>query len=318
MDKGINVVSLFDGMSCGQIALERSAIKVDNYFASEVDKHAITVTMANYPNTIQLGDVRGVKGQDLPFIDLLIGGSPCQGFSFAGKQLNFDDPRSALFFEYVRILKELRVKNPNLYFLLENVKMKKEYQDVISGYLGVEPIEINSALVSAQNRIRLYWTNIEGIEQPEDRGVLLKDILENLNGYSLVNNKYFYYQNNINLNFNTLPTGFKRAAKRLNFTGDKRDDKTGLNCEGYECNPGNKAYCLTTVEKTRKVLISRFNNGLQYRNLTLLECERLQTVPDNYTNFVSDTQRYKMLGNGWTVDVIAHIFNTLKSTELYD
>ena len=148
----MNVLSLFDGMSCGQIALNRANIPYDNYYASEIDKHAIKVTQHNYPETIQLGDVTEIKSSDLPQIGLLIGGSPCQGFSFAGKQLNFEDPRSKLFFEFVRLLKECKPK----FFLLENVKMKKEYQNVISEHLGVEPIEINSALVSAQNRKRLY------------------------------------------------------------------------------------------------------------------------------------------------------------------
>jgi DNA-cytosine methyltransferase len=152
----MNVLSLFDGMSCGQIALKKLGIQVDNYFASEIDKHAIAVTMHNFPNTIQLGDVTKVFAKDLPKIDLLIGGSPCQGFSFAGKQLNFDDPRSKLFFEFVRLLEETKPK----YFLLENVLMKKEYEQIITDHLGVEPIFINSALVSAQNRKRLYWTNI--------------------------------------------------------------------------------------------------------------------------------------------------------------
>ena len=170
---GIKVLSLFDGISCGMVALEHVGIKVDEYYASEIDKHAIKVSEKNYPNIKRIGDVTKVKGEDLPKIDLLIGGSPCQGFSFAGRQLNFEDERSKLFFEYVRLLKETKPK----YFLLENVKMKKEYQDVISKYLGVEPIEINSALVSAQNRKRLYWTNIPDIQQPKDRGILLKDIV---------------------------------------------------------------------------------------------------------------------------------------------
>jgi DNA (cytosine-5)-methyltransferase 3A len=169
----MNVLSLFDGLSCGQLALNRACIKYNKYFASEVDKYAIAVTQHNFPKTIQLGDVLQVRDKDLPKIDLLIGGSPCQGFSFAGKQLNFDDPRSKLFFEFVRLLEECQPK----YFLLENVKMKKEYQDVISNYLGVEPIEINSALISAQNRKRLYWANIP-VTQPEDKGILLKDVLE--------------------------------------------------------------------------------------------------------------------------------------------
>jgi DNA-cytosine methyltransferase len=169
----MNVLSLFDGMSCGQIALNRAGIKYENYFASEIDKYAIKVTQHNYPNTIQLGSVIDVKGSDLPKIDLLFGGSPCQGFSFAGKQLNFEDPRSKLFFEFVRLVKEC---NPT-YFLLENVKMKKEYQDIITEHLGVEPIEINSNLVSGQNRKRIYWTNIPNVTQPNDKCILLKDIV---------------------------------------------------------------------------------------------------------------------------------------------
>ena len=170
----MNILSLFDGMSCGRLALDRLGIKVDKYYASEIDKYAIQVSSANYPDIIQIGDVCNVKGEDYPDIDLVLAGSPCQGFSFAGNQLAFDDPRSALFFEFVRILKEVKPK----YFLLENVKMKKEFLDVISEQVGVEPILINSALVSAQNRLRYYWTNIPRVEQPEDRGIVLRDILE--------------------------------------------------------------------------------------------------------------------------------------------
>lgn len=156
----MNVLSLFDGMSCGQIALRELGIKVDRYYASEINKHAIKQTQLNFPDTIQLGDVRGVHAKDLPKIDLLIGGSPCQGFSFAGKQLNFNDPRSALFFEFVRIFNECREINPDLKWMLENVRMKREYEQVISDTLGIKPVMINSALVSAQNRVRLYWSNI--------------------------------------------------------------------------------------------------------------------------------------------------------------
>jgi len=168
------VLSLFDGMSCGQIALNKTGISYGKYYASEIDKHAIKVTQTNYPNTIQLGDVTKIKGSDLPKIDLLIGGSPCQGFSFAGKGLNFEDPRSKLFFEFVRLKNETQPK----YWLLENVKMKAEHQAIISELLGVQPIKINSGLVSAQNRERLYWANF-GIAQPTDKSVLLKDIIEN-------------------------------------------------------------------------------------------------------------------------------------------
>jgi len=172
----MNVLSLFDGMSCGQIALNKLGIDYDKYFACEIDKYAMQVTQHNFPDTLQLGDVQFVTKETFGNhkIDLVVGGSPCQGFSFAGKMLNFDDPRSKLFFEYVRLVKELKPK----YFLLENVKMKKESQDIISKYMGVEPIEINSSLVSAQTRKRLYWTNIPNVSQPEDKGVVLRDIIE--------------------------------------------------------------------------------------------------------------------------------------------
>ena len=174
----MNILSLFDGLSGGQIALDRLGIKVDNYYASEIDKYAISVAKHNYPNTIHLGDVQFVTQHTFGSnkIDMLIGGSPCQGFSFAGKQLNFDDDRSKLFFEYVRLLKELKPK----YFFLENVVMKKESQDVITDLLGVEPIKINSKSLSAQSRGRLYWTNIPNVTQPSDKGLLLKDILQDV------------------------------------------------------------------------------------------------------------------------------------------
>jgi site-specific DNA-cytosine methylase len=281
----MNVLSLFDGMSCGQIALERAGIKVDNYFASEIDKYTIKVTQANYPNTIQLGDIANLATMELPKIDLLIGGSPCQGFSFAGKQLNFNDPRSKLFFEYIAILKYL---NPR-YFLLENVKMKQEYQDIISRCLGVEPVEINSSLVSAQNRKRLYWTNIPDITQPKDLNIEWGNIRE----YDVADN--FYY-----------------TTKGLNWI-QKHSKRTGKQLRVW-----------SNQEKCQMIEASHFKNysaqrffgiedkkGLRY--ITPLECERAQTVPDNYTNYVSNTQRYKMLGNGWTVDVIAHIFKNLKN-----
>ena len=186
----MNVLSLFDGMSCTQIALNRMGIRPSTYFASEIDPYGIKVTQANFPDTIQVGDVTKLKTKDgclvvppqcewsdspdYEKIDLLVGGSPCQGFSFAGKQLNFDDPRSKLFFEYVRLLKELKPK----YFLLENVNMKQEYQDIISDALGCKPIDLNSNRVSAQNRRRLYWTNIPVRDLPENKHIYLKDILE--------------------------------------------------------------------------------------------------------------------------------------------
>lgn len=275
MKEGINVLSLFDGMSCGQIALERSEIKVSNYFASEIDKYAIQVTMSNYPNTIQLGDITKVKGSDFPKIDLLFGGSPCQGFSFAGKGLNFEDPRSKLFFEFVRLVKECKPR----FFLLENVKMKKEYQDIISEYLGAQPITINSALVSAQNRERLYWTNIPNITQPQDKGLLLSNVYIDKSGT--------YLTNATSLRPRTI-----RNTRKLT----------------------QKAFCMLAtmykLSQSNGMTVIHDSGGV--RCISPLECERLQTVPDNYTSIVSNTQRYKMLGNGWTVDVVSHIFNNIK------
>lgn len=278
-----NVLSLFDGMSCGQIALERAGITYDNYYASEIDKHAIKVTQHNYPNTIQLGDITKLNGKDLPKIDLLIGGSPCQGFSFAGKQLNFNDPRSKLFFEYVRLKEECKPK----YFLLENVKMKKEYQDVISMYLGVEPILINSALVSAQNRKRLYWTNIPNVEQPEDKQVNWGKIRE----YGVVDN--FYYTS--------------KGLEWIKRHSERKNKKLAIWSNNEKCQ-------MIEASHYKKYSSQRFfgiedEKGLRY--ITPLECERSQTIPDNYTSCVSNTQRYKMIGNGWTVDVVAHIFKNL-------
>lgn len=276
----MNTLSLFDGMGCGRIALERAGIPVTNYYASEIDKYAIQIAQKNYPDIIQLGDITKWREWELPKIDLLIGGSPCQGFSFAGKQLNFDDPRSALFFEFVNILKHHKPR----YFLLENVKMKKEYRDVISGMLGVEPIEINSALVSAQSRKRLYWTNIPGVEQPEDRGLLYEELIKG----TIVHNLY---------------GGFKEKKCRV-FKGKSPSIRTSA---GGGHIPSVYAGKLNPQEIPLATL-----RGL-VRPLTPLECERLQTIPDNYTGGVSNSARYKMIGNGYTADVIAHILCGINS-----
>lgn len=298
----MNVLSLFDGLSCGQIALERAGITVDNYYASEVDKHAIKVTQHNYPNTIQLGDVTQIKSENLPQIDLLIGGSPCQGFSFAGKQLNFEDPRSKLFFEFVRLKNELNPK----YFLLENVIMKQEFQDIITQFMGVEPIRINSNLVSAQTRERLYWTNIPNVEQPEDVGILLEDILEDIGPDG-------NYYDRKKLNKATI------LGRRLNQYG-KRDDYNKsipiTQCLEVRATNRDKSNCITTVAKDNVLTtlpIGRhkdaFKNKLPFRYYTIKEYCRLQTVPDDYFDGVaSENQIRKMIGNGWTVDVIKHIF----------
>jgi len=274
-----NVLSLFDGMSCGQLALDTLGVKVGNYFASEIDSHAMQIAKKNYPNTKHIGSVLDVKGSDLPKIDLLIGGSPCQSFSNAGDGSGMDG-KSKLFWEFVRVLKETKPT----YFLLENVKMKKEWEKIITDTLGVEPIAINSRLLTAQNRPRLYWTNIPNVVQPIDRGLVLKDILEDQ-----VDEKFYL------------------SDKAIDYMSRLRNGKPRWE---YHTNPvDGKSACLT----------ANMFKGVPYgvikekmRRLTPIECERLQSVPDNYTEGVSNTQRFKMLGNGWTIDVIAHILNEMR------
>jgi len=368
----MNVLSLFDGMSCGRIALDKAGIPVTNYFASEIDKYAIQVAKANYPDTIHIGDVQQVMWPETfegIKIDLLLGGSPCQGFSMAGKRLNFDDPRSKLFFEYVRILKECKPK----YFLLENVRMKQESQDIISEYLGVQPVAINSSLLSAQNRYRLYWTNIP-FDTPQDLGIKLQDILEDdfitdrekshcldanyFKGGGMSNlrvyfdksrrqivfskdglchvgdadikghgyNKRVYHPDGKspslcaasggNLEPKVMVNPASIVGRRLQDGVRKDDDKSIPITQCLEVHEHDKSRCLSTISKDTLISIlsqGRYEDAYTkemrplWRKLTPLECERLQTVPDGYTNHVSNSQRYKMLGNGWTVDVVAHI-----------
>jgi len=471
----MNVLSLFDGCSGGQQALDRLGVKVDNYFASEIDKYAIQVTMANYPNTKQLGSVVNVDGYSLPKIDLLMGGSPCQSFSFAGKRKGMStkceteiltlehylelkaegyefEGQSYLFWEYMRLLYEVKPK----YFLLENVEMGEKWEKVLSKAIGVNGIHINSALVSAQNRKRIYWTNIgmqpsglfgdleSIIEQPKDRGILLKDILEKevdekyflsekmIDGFLAHNKRHIEEKNQTGFNWkptvgnkkgntlranaalcptdnsvivhNTMPrsstsgkggtgplsradgktycldTGNTNAVEIVAQRG--RGEKGNIE-QQLETRKDGKTNCLTSVQKDNLIrqlnpstesggnqpyqqnriydiegispalcanksdlliypcdyrsdegirirengkapTLTRGaeNSGTQYnslavigsriRRLTPIECERLQTVKDNYTNHVSDSQRYKMLGNGWTISVIAHIFSYIK------
>ena len=269
--QNLTVLSLFDGMSCMRITLDKMGITPSKYYASEIDPHANKEVAANWPDTIQLGDVTKWREWDIDWskVDLLVGGSPCQGFSFAGKQLAFDDPRSALFFVYVDILNHVKSVNSNVKFMLENVKMKKEYLDVITEHLGVEPVFVNSSLLSAQNRQRYYWANWK-ITQPEDRGILLADILE---------------------------------------SGAVDRDKSHCLDANYFKGGNLKSY----FGKNRRQLV--FTNGLDditsYRKLTVVECCRLQGVPDDYFKVSSNTQAYKMLGNGWQCDTIEHIFNCL-------
>jgi DNA (cytosine-5)-methyltransferase 3A len=384
-------------MSCGQQALERLGIKVDNYFASEIDKYAIKVTMANYPNTIQLGSVVGVNGYKLPQIDLLIGGSPCQSFSFAGKrkgmatkceteiltlehylQLKLEgyefEGQSYLFWEFMRLLNECKPK----YFLLENVEMGEKWEKVLSKAIGVNGIHINSALLSAQNRKRIYWTNIgmqpaglfgdleSIIKQPKDKKILLRDVLE-----TEVDEKYFLSEKMVKW---LDKHAEKRDVEVKKTIGDRKAvclSVSGLCCQnlsadyivhstmgrsgdpkkggtGHLTRNDGKTYCLdganslaVELREVKQINLSLESGGKQpyqqnrvydkdgitpalcanksdllintsrIRRLTPIECERLQTVADNYTAHVSDSQRYKMLGNGWTIDVIAYIFSYL-------
>jgi len=426
----MNVLSLFDGMSCTQIALKNLGIKVDKYYASEIDKYAIKVTRENFPETIHLGDIKDITGSDFIYdIDLIVAGSPCQGFSFAGKQLAFDDPRSALFFEFVRLLREVKPK----YFLLENVRMKKEFQDVISqqvsdiypecnngSLFGIEPIKINSALVSAQSRNRLYWTNIPNIEQPKDLGIVLRDILEpsedwgerpqylknefagrergslvkdideksaclnatmykgqissyvkkrahedlkkmttkdgkafvltasyqgaaswnsierkqrtmvptydkpkkvgtatDIKGYDII--KRVYSEDGKSPTLTTMGGGHRepKVAVKGGALRARSKNKEGKNVEWKKTKPqqmlelrkDDKSNSLTSSTKDS---LAVKEEELTWRKLTPLECERLQTVPDNYTAAVSNTQRYKMLGNGFTIKVIEHILTNME------
>jgi DNA (cytosine-5)-methyltransferase 3A len=361
--KKLKVLSLFNGMNCIGMALKSLNIEAELY-CSEIDKYANKISSLLFPEAVNLGCVKTVKVEDIGKIELLVAGSPCQGFSFAGKQLNFEDERSKLFFEFIRILEEARKLNPEVKFLLENVKMSKEHQAVISRFCGIDPIEINSALLSAQNRRRLYWTNIgtnknnlfgieqPGIKQPADKGILLKDILE-----ETAAEKYFDFEKNfltienikkinslskngilkIDKYFNIKDLQNKAGA--LNGGANSGGNHSDMDCliipeatkKGYteieegECfdmlHPNSKtrrgrkmkdkSNCLTIVQpefyRYQKARIRRF---------TPLECCRLQTIPEAETekilnSGVSDSQIYKMLGNGWTVDVIAYILKHL-------
>ena len=307
---------MFDGCSCGQVALKRLGVNIEKYYASEIDKYAIQITQNNHPDTIQLGDITQIKGSTLENIDLLMGGSPCQGFSVAGKQLNFNDPRSKLFFEFVRILKECKPR----YFLLENVKMKKEIQNIISETLGVQPIEINSSLVSAQNRKRLYWTNIPDVKQPEDIGIMLKDILET----GVVDRDKSYCLDANYWKGTNVEQYIKKCRRQIAFTERRTEEAKKIRREfmrkyGRDFCPrrskemvvreDGKMNCLTATYSYKEHTI--IDEKLYYRKLTPIECERLQTLPDNYTEDVSNSQRYKMIGNGWTIDVIAHILKNI-------
>lgn len=302
----MRVLSLFDGICCGHLALERAGIKIDSYDAYEIEKNAIKATETNFPDVIQHGDVTiedftKYKGK----IDLLIGGSPCTNLSMAGNGQGLKGSQSKLFYEYARAIKEAQPK----YFLLENVIMKKEWEDIITNILGVDSIEINSSLVSAQNRRRLYWTNIPNVTLPEDKNITLEDILEDIefpNPAAIRGRR---------LNKATI------VGRRLDKNGHRKDtDKTIpiTQCLEVRATNTDKSNCLTTVDKDNVLTplpIGRhpdaFKNNLPFRYYTTKEMCRLQTVPDDFLNMIPDSAARKALGNGWTVDVIAHIFSFL-------
>jgi len=299
----MKILSLFDGISCGRIALEKAGITVDNYYSSEIDRFAMQISEKNYPDIKQLGDIKTINLNKINNIDLLIGGSPCQDLSFSNEErLGLEGKKSNLFWDYVRILKTLKPK----YFLLENVRMEKKWEDVITKELGVEAIKINSALVSAQSRNRLYWTNIPNITQPTDLGIELFNIIE-----KAINVKYFYAlksveyldRNPINRRFCNYIDSKKSTCVTANFRKGVPYNVFVYKNKDFAKDHELMEFVGTNADPFENVVI---------RKLTPIECERLQTLPDNYTAGVSDTQRYNMIGNGWTVDIVAHIFKNLK------
>lgn len=326
----MNVLSLFDGISCGQVALQRAGIKVDKYYASEIDKYAIQVTQKNFPNTIQLGDVNNYEQWDLSQIDLLIGGSPCQDLSICKKdRKGLDGERSGLFWRYVDCLRKFKPK----YFLLENVaSMPKEAKELITETLGVEPIMINSALVSARQRKRLYWTNIPNVVQPKNKHLVVKDILLDIVELS---KDLVIVDNTICINSQS---GSRNGARKHPSVADRIYAINGKNPSlnsSYQTNiaipvrigqigkggQGERIYSVHGKSvslnangggrgaKTGLYKIDLPDGDYIIRKLHPIECERLQTLPDNYTDGISNSQRYKCIGNGWTIDVISHIFS---------
>jgi site-specific DNA-cytosine methylase len=288
----INVLSLFDGISCGQIALERAGIEVENYFASEIDKHAIKVTQHNYPNTIQLGSVVDIKASDLPKIDLLIGGSPCQGFSIAGKKLNFKDDRSKLFFEFVRLKNELNPK----YFLLENVRMTDDIADAIDELLGVKRIYIDSRNFTGMIRKRYYWTNIPIGEIPT-KNISIEELLDN----EPFDRDLDFFLDRTKYEPTTSYDGIITINPR-----DNNGKQTWQRGRVYDV----KGSCPTICASLFDLNITKDHKT--WRKLSINECERLQGVPKDYTSIVTKNERGKQLGNGWNVDTIAFIFSFLR------
>lgn len=373
----MNVLSLFDGMSCGRITLSELGIPVEKYYASEVDKFAIKATMQNFPDTIQLGDVRELEVSRLDKIDLIIGGSPCTNLSMSGKRKGLStkegmevldlqtylelkengfefEGQSYLFWEYIRIYHELIERGDNPKFFLENVEMGKKWESVFNETMGRKGIHINSALVSAQNRRRIYWTDIhDDIPQPEDRGILLRDILE-----EEVDEKYFLSDKMIEclkgrvktekfspVQFSPIKFPYEQKARTINTRLFKMGDNDNYIQVGN--NDGSTQPCviiatpniaditipnkyikknIRSIDDKAHTLLATSHKGamangmtlvdngnFRIRRLTPTECARLQTVPEWYVwDGISDTQRYKMLGNGWNIETIKHIFKYIE------
>ena len=309
----IVVLSLFDGISCGQLALQRAGIPVSVYYASEIDKKAMAVTNKNFPNTVHLGDVQNWRNWDFSEFgppDLIMGGSPCQGFSHSGKGLNFKDPRSKLFFDFVDII---NYYNPE-FFLLENVGMKSDWEDIITKHMGVEPIKIDSALVSAAHRRRNYWTNIPGVCAPSEKNINLSSILDAGGDVS---------PKGISWNIGNI------VGRKLNAQGKREDYNKNL--KYTQCfqvrKEQNKCNCITTVQKDTILIamdpgrypdaFTKYTKDIDWRYLSATEVEKLMTLPEDYTaveinkTILADSSRHKLCGNAWTVDVISHIFSNI-------
>lgn len=303
----MNVLSLFDGLATARVALDRIGIVPDHYYASEVDKYAIKIATKNYPDIIQLGDVQTINPYLLPEIDLLIGGSPCQDLSVAGQMAGINGERSGLFFAYVRLLHYLKPK----YFLLENVKrMSRRDRHIMTQFMGVEPIEINSAKLSAQQRERLYWTNIPGVTQPKDKGILLKDVIESGvvdrdKSYCIDANYYKGTSWDHYKSHHLRQVVIKSDPVQLGYISKNQQGRRVYSLEG-------KSVSLKSEGGGWGAKMGLYLDNSHIRMLTPVECERLQTLDDNYTEGVSNSQRYKMLGNAFTVDVIAHILSFAK------
>ena len=318
----MNVLSLFDGISCARVALDRAGIQVKTYSASEIDKNAIKVSQENYPDIVRLGDVRHIQSIDEQ-IDLLIGGSPCVDLSIAKKdRKGLEGDRSSLFYEYVRIRNLLKPK----YFILENVaSMPKKDKDIITKELGVEPVMFNASLVSAQSRKRYFWTNIQ-FDLPADKNIKLKDILQpdaEVDERFLTKDKSFCLtasysktsqfpkekeaEHEAEKKQRTLVCLVQDIGRRLDEDGKRHDGDTNYPItRRLEVRDGDKSKTLTSVMKDNMILRNE-----KIRKLTPIECERLQGLPDDYTKSISMTNRYKCLGNAFNVDVVAHILKSM-------